>query len=139
MSPAVCLVAFAAAGNEWYFDSDNMPGFSFRYAPRAKNGPKNERKPAALWKCTFLGIARRSALLGATRSRLAVNDRRRHCPETTLQRRFIGIGTPHLDYDGGRQTLSQEQATNVNQPEGKPTSKLPALTRRAPRTARGRT
>jgi hypothetical protein len=51
--------------------------------------PEDERKPAALWKCTFLGIARRSALLGAARSRLAVNDRRRHCPETTLQRRFI--------------------------------------------------
>ena len=51
--------------------------------------PGDERKPAALWKCTFLGIARRSALLGAARNRLAVNDRRRHCPETTLQRRFI--------------------------------------------------
>ena len=63
--------------------------------------------------CTFLGIARRSALLGAARSRLAVNDRRRHCPETTLQRRFIGIGTPHLDYDGGRQTSAKSKRADL--------------------------
>lgn len=59
---------------------------------------------------TLLEIARGWPVLGAARGRLAVDDSRGDSAEAATQRKFSGVGAPHLDHDVGRMAFGQQPA-----------------------------
>jgi hypothetical protein len=73
--------------------------------------PQDERKPAAGLSWPSRSGARAGEPFLAQRGRrLSVNDRRCHRPETTFQRPFIAVWTPHLDHGVSRVAFGQQQA-----------------------------